>query len=414
MAYNSRKEQAPFSFEISSPSAAGIPIFEIIRRLEDEQHIKREDRPTLNNALNNLSKRDKVLKALCDIELGVNTGFAIKRLNSIIQQQQSDDLTKKQIKDPEAHLRELYARSISTGSGSFLPPTDVESAFPYSQSEAIVYPSSSTTATMPLLKSDNFYNDDISTGKESPINIRHPSPNSKHSTPKVATRVRAKSIFLPSGEEVFASYDTQSTIKQVVGETPIYSQPGNSFFWSKLKANLDQLLLRIHPSKSRSQSLKLALIVGTGSFNPLTRMHLRTFVMAKQYLEAREGYTVLGALLSPAHYSTVRERYRTNPDEIIPSPHRLAIAQLMVEESHWMSIDPWEITRRRSMDYTSLLSHASKVIQHHLGSNEVHVFYLCKPNAIPRLSPNAFSSTNTGCICVCRPLENAVLSKVCA
>ena len=143
--------------------------------------------------------------------------------------------------------------------------------------------------------------------------------------------------------------------------------------------------------------------VGGGSFNPLTRMHLRTYFLAKQCLEAKYGYVVLGeyashvfyssiscvwiilatfcvvrsghnsfshgislispwfayfsnnlsntlcsgSLLSPAHGATVRERYRTNPSEILPSPHRLAVAQLLVQNSKLLSVDPWEITRRR-------------------------------------------------------------------
>ena len=35
-------------------------------------------------------------------------------------------------------------------------------------------------------------------------------------------------------------------------------------------------------------------LVGGGSFNPLTRMHLRTYFLAKQCLEAKYGYVVLG------------------------------------------------------------------------------------------------------------------------
>ena len=72
-------------------------------------------------------------------------------------------------------------------------------------------------------------------------------------------------------------------------------------------------------------------MLGSGSMNPLTRMHLRTYFLAKQALEMRYGYIVLGSILSPGHGSTVRERYRFNPSEIIPSPHRLAMAQLLVQ-----------------------------------------------------------------------------------
>jgi hypothetical protein len=55
--------------------------------------------------------------------------------------------------------------------------------------------------------------------------------------------------------------------------------------------------------------------------------------LPSQYLEAQQGFAVLGSLLSPAHGVTVRERYRTNIKEVIPSPHRLAVAQLLVENS---------------------------------------------------------------------------------
>lgn len=55
-------------------------------------------------------------------------------------------------------------------------------------------------------------------------------------------------------------------------------------------------------------------------------------------------------------------RYRTNPSEIIPSPHRLAVAQLLVQNSKLLSVDPWEITRRRAMDYLSLLEHTQAII----------------------------------------------------
>ena len=58
-------------------------------------------------------------------------------------------------------------------------------------------------------------------------------------------------------------------------------------------------------------------------------------------------FSYSGSLLSPAHGATVRERYRTNPSEILPSPHRLAVAQLLVQNSKLLSVDPWEITRRR-------------------------------------------------------------------
>lgn len=152
-------------------------------------------------------------------------------------------------------------------------------------------------------------------------------------------------------------------------------------------------------------SKKFAVIVGQGSCNPLTRMHMRSYFLAKQYLEGRGGFTVLGSIISPAHGATVRERYRINRSEIIPSPHRLAVAQLMVQSSKWISVDPWEITRRRAMDYLALLEHVRDMLAEHFPGVDAKVFYLCKTNLVPLISPQALRDGNFGVVSVCRPLE---------
>ena len=114
---------------------------------------------------------------------------------------------------------------------------------------------------------------------------------------------------------------------------------------------------------------------------------------------------MLGSIISPAHGATVRERYRNNRSEIIPSPHRLAVAQLMVQSSKWLAVDPWEITRRRAMDYLSLLQHVAEMLTEHFPGIDVKVFYLCKSNVIPLINPNALREGNFGVICAVRPLE---------
>jgi hypothetical protein len=116
-----------------------------------------------------------------------------------------------------------------------------------------------------------------------------------------------------------------------------------------------------------------------------------------------------GSLLSPAHGATVRERYRTNPSEIIPSPHRLAVAQLLVQNSKLLSIDPWEITRRRAMDYLSLLDHVASIIKDQIPDTEIKVLFVCKPNMVPKLSPQALRDGGFGVVTVCRTHESDML-----
>jgi nicotinic acid mononucleotide adenylyltransferase len=77
----------------------------------------------------------------------------------------------------------------------------------------------------------------------------------------------------------------------------------------------------------------------------------------------RIRYDVLGGLVSPAHATEVRTRYRQQPLEIIPPRHRLAMARCAVGDSTWLTVDPWEITRKRVMDYMSVLEHVTQLIE---------------------------------------------------
>ncbi|KAJ1430226.1 hypothetical protein B484DRAFT_449007 [Ochromonadaceae sp. CCMP2298] len=202
--------------------------------------------------------------------------------------------------------------------------------------------------------------------------------------------------------------NTFAAIQEVVGDAPLYSGP-DCFRNVLEKAALRLCDFQQRYDPARMGRRKFAVLVGGGSFNPLTRMQLRTFFLAKQCLEAKYGYVVLGSLLSPAHGATVRERYRTNPSEILPSPHRLAVAQLLVQHSKLLAMDPWEITRRRAMDYLSLLEHSQSIIAQQFPQTEIKVLYVCKPNMVPKLSPSALQKQNFGLVTVCRTHESDTL-----
>jgi nicotinamide mononucleotide adenylyltransferase len=199
-----------------------------------------------------------------------------------------------------------------------------------------------------------------------------------------------------------------ATIRNVVGNAPLYSGPEMFNVCTKISKQLGNFMLK-YQGNAKITNRKFAVIVGTGSCNPITRMHMRMFFLAKQHLEQQHGFVVLGSLLSPAHPSSVRERYRNNITEVIPAPHRLAIAQLLVQESKWLSVDPWEITRKRSMDYLASLEHTAEMLKEKIPNSEIKVIYLCKGNMIPKISPQALKSGNFGCVVVSRAPESEQL-----
>lgn len=168
--------------------------------------------------------------------------------------------------------------------------------------------------------------------------------------------------------------DRQSAIEQIVGNSPIYSDVSSHGIYLKFHQRLNDFISQYSLEKARNTTF--VIIVASGSFNPATRKHIRNFYIAKQCIESGSNMFVLGSLLSPSHHSLVRQKFRTCPAEIIPAPHRLAVAQLSVKDSIWVSVDPWEITRRRVMDYLSVLEHTARRAHDEFAGFNIKIMYV--------------------------------------
>ena len=55
---------------------------------------------------------------------------------------------------------------------------------------------------------------------------------------------------------------------------------------------------------------KQVILLGSGAYNPIHKMHLRMLYIARRYLEERTEFEVLGGFVSPSHATDVRSRYR--------------------------------------------------------------------------------------------------------
>lgn len=302
---------------------AGLPILEVIRKLEQEKILSKDERGKIRSLLNNGEKRIYLIKCLNEVEMGTNTKFSIRRLKALIH---------------------------SNGAGLPTP---------------VLLPNISLSVT--ALNPERINDDESSFA----VSLHKQTRKEKDTASQVSlehTKVAIKKVL--GGDDGPGNFGDG-----IASQNPdiLYAHPEYYNVCTKIIKRLSSI------KNNGSTPHKFAVLVGTGSFNPLTRMHLRRYYVAKQYLETSYlGFTVLGCLLSPSHATTVRERYKTNSSEILPSPHRLAIAQLLVEESNFISIDPWEITRRRPMDYLSLLEHTREMLRTQFSTIEIKVLYLCK------------------------------------
>lgn len=150
------------------------------------------------------------------------------------------------------------------------------------------------------------------------------------------------------------------------------------------------------------------ILVGRGNYNPIHKMHLRHFVIARQFLEERTRLSVLGGLLVPKHATDVRQRCRTRPQEIITPRHRLAMVRAAVDGSPWLTVDSWEITRRRILDYLSTLDHIRQLFEQRFPDLVVPVRFvlLVAPEQLLRLNLGELKDAGHECITICRPQEH--------
>lgn len=403
----------------TSPIAAGLPVLEIVRKLEEEKILLRDDRAVLKEALysSDPARREEVIKALCEVELHQQSRFAVRKLKAVIHQNNAGEVSSKRggpviAADPaRANLMHQYEPStkrpivVATMTAA-ATAANASTAFTPSRAGPEVISPEERNPSPPAKKDPSPRQRDTSpNGSPQSGGGGHSGKHSKTPSPP-PRRSPDKPLAEDEEEDVM---NIQETITKVVGECPLYS--GNNHFGvlSKIEKRLHDVSSKL--SSEKMAKMRFAVIIGAGSYNPLTRIHLRSYYLAKQYLESKLGVLVLGSLLSPAHAVTVRERYRTHPLEILPAPHRLAIAQLLVESSQFLSIDPWEMTRRRAMDYLSLIEHTLSIMRARFAdiAPSCKIYYLCKSNSVVKLSPQALRALNANVISVCRTPEADIL-----
>ena len=80
-----------------------------------------------------------------------------------------------------------------------------------------------------------------------------------------------------------------------------------------------------------SKEKQRAILLATGSFNPIHTGHVDMMNFAKKELESLGKYTVIGGFMSPSHDS-----YVSTKGSYIGSDDRIEMIKLAVEDSDWI------------------------------------------------------------------------------
>lgn len=93
------------------------------------------------------------------------------------------------------------------------------------------------------------------------------------------------------------------------------------------------------------------------------------------------------------------------------------MARAVVGDSSWLTVDAWEVTRRRTLDYFFVLEHARELFAAtcfagglsggHLGGDApaIRFVYLAPPSTLKQLSPEMLRDAGHGCLTIARPRE---------
>ena len=108
------------------------------------------------------------------------------------------------------------------------------------------------------------------------------------------------------------------------------------------------------------------VLIACGSFSPLTFLHLRMFEMAADYARFNTQFEVVGAYLS-----CVGDAYKKTG--LVKAEHRINMCTLAVQQSSWISVDPWEALHSEYLETAKVLDHFQEEINGVLGGVETPV-----------------------------------------
>ena len=260
-------------FTQNSPMlAGGVPILEVVRKMEDEKVFSRYDRLAINAAFGDPARRDRVIQALQDVELSSNPRFEIQKLKMLIHQNEaglpsreavlsssSSSLTPALQAAPAAPANQLHMqfRHMAQQQQPYQPPLmsihqkqqqqhqqqqQPSSSSSSSSSIAPLQPQPTTPTTSSATALPSFRRDD-DYGRPAPLPLpsqysperptgsdtknksgTKPSPGdqTKQLSDRKAARLNDGNNSVGNDSRVI--HDTHTTITNVIGEAPVYSE----------------------------------------------------------------------------------------------------------------------------------------------------------------------------------------------
>ncbi len=127
-----------------------------------------------------------------------------------------------------------------------------------------------------------------------------------------------------------------------------------------------------------------AVLIQTGSLNPIHYGHLNNLNQTRLLLEQQYGFRIVGAYISPSHDQYVK--CKLGEESHILGKHRIAMCKLAIQQQHfdsWLNVDSYECSESDFIDYPEVVQTLSSFLQDELVvkrkilSKPIQVIYVC-------------------------------------
>lgn len=121
------------------------------------------------------------------------------------------------------------------------------------------------------------------------------------------------------------------------------------------------------------------VLVATGTFSPVHRMHIINMELSKQQIEkSNDKYCVIGGFISPTHDYYVNHKLG---DLGIPAIHRLKMLSLALQDNDWIEVSPWHPNQQYMQSINAEVGYIEEMIHLLYDKDDKYkkfvIFYVC-------------------------------------
>jgi len=110
-------------------------------------------------------------------------------------------------------------------------------------------------------------------------------------------------------------------------------------------------------------------------------MHIHILELAKQKLETNKNVKVVGGFISPSHDWYVAKKLQ---EQAMKSIHRIAMANIAITHSEWISVMSWESSYNQLIDFYQVTRHLDIILKKTFTNHTLKVTFVCGADLIPR------------------------------